>query len=234
MTKTNIWAILPAAGVGKRTGADIPKQYLSLNGRPLIEWTLNRLLEMDEIVRIVVVVSANDSYWRDLNISRHSRILQADGGSERCYSVLNGLRALQGQADADDWVLVHDAARPCVRTRDIQLLVDAAIAAGKGGILAMRVRDTMKKSNDNNEIESTVNRDSLWHALTPQLFRYGELNNELQQALDDGFEVTDEASAMEHAGQQPLLVEGASDNIKVTLPEDLALADFFLRKQDSE
>ena len=234
MSKTNLWAIVPAAGVGKRTGADIPKQYLTLNGRPLIEWTLNRLLELDEIVRIVVVVSADDPYWPELSISRHSRILQADGGSERCYSVLNGLQALQGEADEDDWILVHDAARPCVRSRDIRRLVDSATAAGKGGILAMKVRDTMKKSNNNNEIENTVNRDSLWHALTPQLFRYAELRTALTQALDDGFEVTDEASAMEHAGLQPLLVEGASDNIKVTMPEDIALAGFFLKTQETE
>jgi 2-C-methyl-D-erythritol 4-phosphate cytidylyltransferase len=229
-----IWAIVPAAGVGRRVGGDVPKQYLDLNGIPLIQWTLERLLDMDELVRIVVVVSAGDEYWPDLPISQHSRIQRADGGAERCYSVLNGLAALEGQAEENDWVLVHDAARPCVRIEDIRLLASRVQQSNDGGILAMRVRDTMKKSSKDNKIEDTVNRDSLWHALTPQIFRFARLKSALQAAIDDGFEVTDEASAMEHAGYHPLLVEGASDNIKVTLPEDMALAGFFLRRQAEE
>lgn len=229
-----IWAIVPAAGVGKRVGGDVPKQYLDLNGIPLIQWTLERLLDMDELVRIVVVVSADDQYWPDLHISQHSRIQRADGGAERCYSVLNGLAALEGQAEENEWVLVHDAARPCVRIEDIRLLASRVQQDNDGGILAMRVRDTMKKSNKDNKIEGTVNRDSLWHALTPQMFRYARLKSALQAAIEDGFEVTDEASAMQHAGHHPLLVEGASDNIKVTLPDDLALAGFFLQRQAEE
>ena len=228
----NIWAIVPAAGIGKRVGGEVPKQYLSLNGRPLIDWTLTRLLQLQELVRIIVVVSADDAYWPELEVSQHSRIQRANGGTERCYSVLNGLIALEGQARDNDWVLVHDAARPCVRVSDMRLLISRAQDADNGAILAMRVRDTMKKSNKNNEIEETVNRESLWHALTPQLFRYGQLKQALLMAIDDGFEVTDEASAMEHAGKHPRLVEGASDNIKVTRPEDLSLAGFFLNKQE--
>ena len=145
---------------------------------------------------------------------------------------MNGLIALEGQARDSDWVLVHDAARPCVRVSDMRLLIAKAQDADNGAILAMRVRDTMKKAINNNKIEKTVDRNSLWHALTPQLFRFGQLKQALLTAIDDGFEVTDEASAMEHAGNHPLLVEGASDNIKVTRPEDLPLAGFFLRTQE--
>jgi 2-C-methyl-D-erythritol 4-phosphate cytidylyltransferase len=189
---------------------------------------------MDELVRIVVAVSAEDVYWPELAISQHSRLQTTVGGNERCHSVLNGLSALDNQAREDDWVMVHDAARPCVRISDIRRLITQSQAAGIGGILAMRVRDTMKKSSINNEITETVNRDSLWHALTPQFFRFAQLKTALQAAIDDGFEVTDEASAMEHAGFHPLLVEGASDNIKVTLPADLSLAGFFLQQQAEE
>lgn len=228
-----LWAVVPAAGVGKRVGGSVPKQYLDLNNRPLIDWTLRRLLELNEIMKLVVVVSADDEYWPELEISLNTRIQSTDGGRERCYSVLNGLLALDGQAEDDDWVLVHDAARPCVRISDIERLITAATQAENGAILAMRVKDTMKKSTNNNQIENTINRDSIWHALTPQMFRYAELKSALLKAIDDGFEVTDEASAMEHAGYHPLLVEGASDNIKVTLPEDLELAGFFLEQQAS-
>lgn len=228
-----LWAIVPAAGVGKRVGGPVPKQYLDLNGRPLIEWTLRRLLGLEELQQVTVVISAEDEYWPDLAIRNDSRIQTADGGKERCHSVLNGLDSLANQAAADDWVLVHDAARPCVRIADIRRLIDAAMAANQGGILAMPVRDTIKNSTKNNKIENTVDRSSLWHAFTPQLFRYAELRQALQSAIDGDFQVTDEASAMEHAGRQPILVEGASDNIKVTLPEDLALASYFLTKQEN-
>jgi len=232
-SNARVWAIVPAAGVGKRVGGSIPKQYLDLNGRPLIEWTLSRLLELEELQQLTVVVSAEDEYWPDLDIRNDQRVQTANGGSERCHSVLNGLDSLADMAAADDWVLVHDAARPCVRITDIRRLIDSAMAADQGGILAMPVRDTIKKSSNNNEIQDTIDRSSLWHAFTPQLFRYAELRHALRSAIDKGFQVTDEASAMEYAGQQPLLVEGASDNIKVTLPEDLALASFFISHQEN-
>ena len=231
--QTRFWGIVPAAGVGKRVGGKTPKQYLDLQGRPLITWTLSRLLELEELERVVVVISADDGYWSDLDLANDQRIQTAAGGSERCYSVLNGLTALQDEANDEDWVLVHDAARPCVRITDIHRLIKVAMDADHGAILAMPVRDTIKKSNENNRIDGTIDRDSLWHAFTPQLFKYGELRHALQLALDDNFQVTDEASAMEHAGNKPLLVEGASDNIKVTLPEDLALADFFITHQEN-
>ena len=232
-SESKLWAIVPAAGVGRRVGGEIPKQYLDLHGRPLIAWTLKRLLELDELQQVTVAISAEDNYWSDLVIRNDQRIQTTIGGDERCHSVLNGLEALAGEAADSDWVLVHDAARPCVRIDDIRRLIAAARKSENGAILAIPVRDTIKKSNDNKEIECTVDRNSLWHALTPQLFKYGELRHALQLALADNFQVTDEASAMEYAGFTPLLVEGASDNIKVTLPEDLALAGFFIRNQEN-
>jgi 2-C-methyl-D-erythritol 4-phosphate cytidylyltransferase len=232
-SESKLWAVVPAAGVGRRVGGEIPKQYLDLHGRPLIEWTLKRLLELDELQQVTVAVSAEDSYWSDLVIRNDQRIQTTIGGDERCHSVLNGLVALEEEAADNDWVLVHDAARPCVRIDDIRRLIVVARKSENGAILAIPVRDTIKKSNNNKEIENTVDRDSLWHALTPQLFKYGELRHALQLALADSFQVTDEASAMEYAGYRPLLVEGASDNIKVTLPEDLALAGFFIRNQEN-
>lgn len=232
-SESKLWAIVPAAGVGRRVGGEIPKQYLDLHGRPLIAWTLKRLLELDELQQVTVAISAEDNYWSDLVIRNDQRIQTTIGGDERCHSVLNGLEALAGEAADSDWVLVHDAARPCVRIDDIRRLIAAARKSENGAILAIPVRDTIKKSNDNKEIECTIDRDSLWHALTPQLFKYGELRHALQLALADNFQVTDEASAMEYAGFTPLLVEGASDNIKVTLPEDLALAGFFIRNQEN-
>lgn len=230
---SGLWAIIPAAGVGKRVGGATPKQYLELHGQPILEWTINRLLAIDELTGLVVVVSESDEYWGGLSMSQHEKILRAPGGTERCHSVLSGLLMLQGQADSDDWVLVHDAARPCVRQVDIAKLIHQCQQHNNGGILAMPVRDTMKRANEDQRIADTVDRSALWHALTPQCFRFGELFQALSQALKDGYEVTDEASAMEYAGHHPLLVEGHSDNIKVTLPQDLALAAHFLQEQES-
>ena len=145
--------------------------------------------------------------------------------------MLNGLRSLGQQAASDDWVLVHDAARPCVRVEEIQRLIDTCIAAGQGGILAAPVHDTMKRSDAGNRILETVPRDNLWHAFTPQMFRLGELADAIGSALETGFAVTDEASAMERTGRQPLLVECSSANIKITRPDDLALAEFHLGRR---
>ena len=149
--------------------------------------------------------------------------------------MLNALHALQKHgAAADDWVLVHDAARPCVRQADIESLIRTVTTSDQGGLLAMPVRDTMKLANNNHCVEQTIDRTKLWHALTPQMFRLQELQTALTKALEDGYLVTDEASAMEHAGYHPLLIEAHSDNIKITRPEDLALAEFYLQNQDKE
>lgn len=229
-----LWTIVPAAGVGSRVGADCPKQYLPLTENDtLLESTLKRLFEVPAIEQVTLVLGADDGYWPELTLSGDARIERAVGGKERCDSVLNGLLSLAEKAAQDDWVLVHDAARPCVRVSDIENMLASCEQNNQGGILAMRVRDTMKQAAGLN-IAQTIDRSQLWHAFTPQCFRYGELVNALQIALSDGFAVTDEASAMEYAGQSPLLIESHSDNIKVTLPQDIHLARFYLQQQAEE
>lgn len=228
-----LWAIVPAAGVGKRVGGNVPKQYLPVHDRPIIRWTIDRLQQVEGLHKVVVAISSEDEYWPDLDVDFRSNIKMIEGGAERCYTVLNALQSIENEAAETDWVLVHDAARPCVRVDDINKLVSACQQQQTGGILAVPVRDTMKKSGSDQRIVDTLDRSTMWHALTPQCFRYAELRQALESALSGGFEVTDEASAMEHSGQQPILVQGHSDNIKVTLPEDLQLAAYYLQQQNS-
>jgi 2-C-methyl-D-erythritol 4-phosphate cytidylyltransferase len=223
------WVVIPAAGVGKRMQADRPKQYLPLLDKTVIEHTLSSFTHHPHINGIVVAVSTDDPYWPTLDVQSQVPIYRADGGSERCHSVLNGLAVVAEHAGEEDWVLVHDAARPCLTRQDIDKLIHAVKDDEVGGILAVPVRDTMKRDNDAGRISHTEERDGLWHALTPQMFRLGMLRQAIRLAMADGFEVTDEASALEHLGQQPLLVEGLSSNIKVTRPEDLALAAYYLQ-----
>ncbi|MDH5446780.1 MAG: 2-C-methyl-D-erythritol 4-phosphate cytidylyltransferase [Gammaproteobacteria bacterium] len=230
-SKHTYWAIVPAAGIGKRMGSDIPKQYLKLHGKTIIEHTLQRLSQIELIEGIVVAIAKDDPWWPELNLDLTKPLNVVHGGTERCHTVQNGLYALKGKCTSDDWVLVHDAARPCVRIDDINMMIQSLNRHESGGLLGMPVRDTMKRTNQKNQVQKTVDRDNLWHALTPQMFRYGLLNQALEQALNDQFLVTDEASAMEHAGFSPLMLEGHGDNIKITRPEDLALADFYLQYQ---
>jgi len=227
------WVVIPAAGVGTRMQADRPKQYLPLLDRTVIEYTLACFTSHPRITGIVVALSAGDPYWPTLDIPSRVPIYVAEGGAERCHSVLNGLEVVTGHAaDETDWVLVHDAARPCLTRQDIDKLIHTVEEDEVGGILAVPVRDTMKRDNDAGRISHTEERDGLWHALTPQMFRLGSLRDAIRQALVDGFEVTDEASALEHLGLQPILVEGRGSNIKVTRPEDLALAAYYLQQAD--
>ena len=228
-SKSNsIWAVVPAAGVGKRMLADIPKQYLPLAGSTVIENTLSRLLEIPGLAGIVIALGEEDGWWDTTRYAAHDKVHRVRGGTERADSVLNALRGLKARTDDDQWVLVHDAARPCVRLDDILRLIDHCISGNCGGILGMPVRDTMKLANNNGRISKTLPRENLWHAFTPQMFRVGMLADAIDGALGDGYFVTDEASAVEWAGHSPLLVEGSADNIKITRPEDLALAEFYL------
>lgn len=224
------WAVIPAAGIGKRMKADRPKQYLTLNEQTVLEQTIAIFNRHPRISGIVVIVTAGDPYWAELKPETSKPLLVADGGAERCHSVLNGLQILDQYADDNDWVLVHDAARPCLRQQDIDHLISELEGDEVGGILAVPVRDTMKRDDNAGRIAHTEDRNGMWHALTPQMFPLGLLRESLQRALADGFEVTDEASALEHAGRHPKLVEGHADNIKITRPEDLALASFFMQQ----
>lgn len=227
---TTFWGIVPAAGIGKRMNADRPKQYLSLtNTQTVIEHTLSRLIAAQVFQKIVVAISEEDSYWETLPIAKHEKIIRAKGGKERADSVLNALAAIENQASEDDWVLVHDAARPCITTQDIEKLITQLQHDEIGGILALASHDTLKDV-DGEKILSTHDRNRIWRALTPQMFRYGALKTALKIHQGNGA-ITDESSALEMQGFTPKIVEGRSDNIKITRPEDLALARFYLSKQ---
>ena len=225
------WAVIPAAGSGTRMDSQVPKQYLALAGKTVIEHALGRLAMHPLIDGVIVALAPSDLRWQGLGLNFFKPVLLAKGGTERCHSVLSALFELRKHAHADDWVLVHDGARPCLRVSDIDKLISELRSHPHGGLLAVPVRDTMKRANENSDVFETVNRNGLWHALTPQMFRLGELNDALIHAVDQGWLVTDEASAMELAGFKPHLVEGAADNIKITRPEDLAIAEFYLRQQ---
>lgn len=223
------WAVVPAAGIGSRMGSELPKQYISLAGKPILQHALECLCEHPAINGVVVALAEDDRWFDELDFEcKH--LLRAPGGEQRCHSVLNGLVVLADVAADEDWVLVHDAARPCLRTADISRLIEAVQAQDNGGLLALPVRDTMKRADSNHCIEATIERDGLWHALTPQMFRLGELRKALEAAINSGDLVTDEAQAMEGVGAHPLLVEGSEDNIKVTRPGDLVLAELYLQQ----
>jgi 2-C-methyl-D-erythritol 4-phosphate cytidylyltransferase len=230
-TKENIWAIIPAAGIGTRMKSETPKQYLKIQNKCVLEYTLERFCFNPLIEGVVVALAEEDPYWPKLSISNHEKIMIVNGGVERCHSVLNGLKTLANKAKAADWVMVHDAARPCLREDDIETLIKKVNEKGTGGILAVPVRDTMKRVDSANCVSETVDRTGLWHALTPQMFRLAELTLAIENALDNGIQVTDEAQALELLNTQPQIVEGHPDNIKITHPEDLLLADLFLSQQ---
>jgi 2-C-methyl-D-erythritol 4-phosphate cytidylyltransferase len=227
----NFWAVVPAAGVGKRMNADRPKQYLELAGKTVIEHTLLRLLSAEVFTAVAVAISEEDPYWPDLDVSAHKKIITAAGGKERADSVLSALKAIRTVASDDDWVLVHDAARPCITTIDIHHLIDSLKTDEIGGILALSSHDTLKSVQGDNIIIGTLDRSHIWRALTPQMFRYGLLKNALE-AAEGNTAITDESSALELQGIQPKIVEGRPDNIKITRPEDLALAQFYMEHQN--
>lgn len=228
-----IWAVVPAAGRGSRLGGEVPKQHRPLLGRPLIRHTLERLVSHPRIAGVLVVLSADDTFWPGWRELRGKPVLTAIGGAERADSVLAGVRALPDSVRTQDWVLVHDAARPCLRHDDLDRLLDHGCAHDVGAILAAPVSDTLKRADANGAIARTEPRAGLWRALTPQLFRRGTLQRALEAASLAGIAITDEAMALERLGLAPLLVEGAADNIKVTTPADLAFAEFLLARMDA-
>jgi 2-C-methyl-D-erythritol 4-phosphate cytidylyltransferase len=272
------WLVMPAAGVGRRFGESIPKQYADLHGRAVMEWSLAPFLYDSRCLGVVVVLGQNDSYWpivasrlpdvtgatrasgatlaaaladatrvaeraaarsggadaegfTDPALSLPSvpavtlpQVTTATGGGERSHSVRNGLAALSGHAAADDWVLVHDAARPCVSRQDVDRLLDSVQSHAVGGLLAAPAADTLKRAGESKEVIQTINRTRLWRALTPQMFRYGRLCEALDRAHGDGRSPTDEAQALEWMGERPIVVEGSTTNLKITSADDLVIA----------
>ncbi|WP_122082134.1 2-C-methyl-D-erythritol 4-phosphate cytidylyltransferase [Vibrio coralliirubri] len=222
----SVIAVVPAAGVGSRMKADRPKQYLKIHGKTILEHTIEKLLSHPQVAQIVVAISDDDPYYPELALNLNPQVIRVSGGSERADSVLSALNYIAEQ-QLSDWVMVHDAARPCVQLSDIDKLISGAMSHDVGAILAAPVRDTMKRGAQG-QIEHTVERADLWHALTPQMFRAKPLWKALSEALQQGASITDEASAFEWKGLSPALVAGRSDNFKITQPEDLALAEFYL------
>lgn len=231
--ESRFWVVVPAAGSARRMGAAVPKQYLPLAGRTVIEWSLAPFLAHARTAAIVVVLAEQDQRWPQTAVARETRIATTIGGAERMDSVLSGLRALQGRAALDDWVLVHDAARPCLSAADLDRLLAELNEEPDpiGGLLAAPVVDTLKRSDEGGRVAQTVAREKLWRALTPQMFRYVVLQRALETAQARGVAVTDEAQAVEALGLQPKLVAGDADNIKITLPEDLARAERILKSR---
>lgn len=223
-----LWCVVPAAGRGTRVGGGLPKQYLPLAGRPLVAHTLERLAAHSRVAGLLVVLAEGDPHWPGLELPAGKPVLTAAvAGGERSDSVLAGLRALPGEVAPADFVLVHDAARPCVRLADVGRLIELAGAAD-GGLLAAPLRDTLKRADEAGRSVATEPREQRWRAFTPQMYRRGELVAALEAAHRRGVKVGDETQAMELAGFAPLLVEGAEDNLKVTTAADFALAEFLL------
>jgi 2-C-methyl-D-erythritol 4-phosphate cytidylyltransferase len=227
MTPDNVrgglWAVVPSAGRGARFGGDVPKQYLEVAGEPLLAHALHALLAHPALEGVVVVLAAGDAHWPGWSEFDGKPVLTCIGGETRADSVLAGLAALPGSVRPDDFVLVHDAARPNLSLPDLEQLLERGRNDPVGAILAAPVRDTLKLAGDDGGIDATQPRERLWRALTPQLFRRLQLTRALEAAQREGIDVTDESMAMERQGARPLLVEGSADNIKVTTPSDLAM-----------
>lgn len=229
---TRYWAVVPAAGGGTRMGLNRPKQYLPLRGRALLEWSLQPLLDAGWIDGIVVVLAKSDAEFASLPVAGHPKIVVTTGGAARADSVLSGLSAVAVRAAGfkDVQVLVHDAARPCLEASALERL-RSECSEPHGGLLALPCTDTLKRAKGSKVVE-TVDRAFYWRAQTPQLFPLKLLSAALQECRTRDLEVTDEASAMERAGYKPRLVRGHESNLKVTYPEDLPLAEFWLAKRE--
>ena len=222
------WVIVPAAGSGRRLGADVPKQYLSLAGRLVIEWAIEPLLGREAFAGLCVALARDDRRFAELALSRQPGIETCAGGHERSDSVWRALTAIGPRADPQEWVLVHDAARPCLERADVDTLLGALDDDPVGGLLATPLADTLKHGDSQSRSDRTVSREGLWRALTPQAFRYGVLRQALERARAEGAAVTDEAAAVERLGLRPMLVDGRPENLKITRPRDLELAEAIL------
>jgi 2-C-methyl-D-erythritol 4-phosphate cytidylyltransferase len=223
--------VVPAAGVGKRMRSSCPKQYLTIENITILEHTVQRLLSHKDISHVIIALGENDEYFPDTSLVNQKNITCVTGGKERVDSVLAGLKNLD--AGQEQWVLVHDAARPCVRHQDLTRLINYCIENDHGGLLASPVRDTMKQANTEQLVATSLDRSQMWHALTPQMYKTLELTTAITAALAKGISITDESSAMEASGFASGLVNGSSDNIKITQPEDLFLAEFILNQQNN-
>lgn len=231
---SSVWAVVPAAGTGSRMAAEVPKQYLLVNGIPILEYTLRSLLACPDIRGLVVVLDPSDRRADSVQSLSDPRVFRAAGGSERADSVLSGLQAVGAHAGPNDWVLVHDAARPCISVSVLRKLIDHTLESGVGTVLAQASTDTLKRVSSNLRVSESLDRRVIWRAQTPQMFRLSELEMALSSALSDQQPITDESMAMELSGFPVSILEGPSSNIKVTLPVDLEFAEIILRRMAEE
>ena len=230
-----VWAVIPAAGTGSRMQSDTAKQYLRFQGKTIIEHCLDRLLSHPWIDGAIVVLREDDQLWDELGYISGKPVFTTSGGLERQHSVYNGLTALQNRIGNDAIVLVHDAVRPLVIHVDLSVVIDAARSHAAGAILASMITDTIKLQTDSMEIASTLSREGLWRALTPQVFHLQALLAALAKVIDEKLVITDDAQAIEMMGYAPVLVAGSADNFKITTPGDLALAQMvWLNQRDQE
>ena len=234
MSAVNYWAIVPAAGTGQRFGAELAKQFHSIGEKLVADHTLGRLLSISKIKKILVPCDTGAEYWQQVAAVKDQRVELIAGGAERVHSVLNGLRALVDIAASDDWVLVHDMARPCITSGDINKLIEQLSGHPVGGILATPISDTLKKVTSKSDVEHTLDRSDYRAAQTPQMFRYGLLVKALEAMLQEQQVPTDEASAIEYLGEQAMIIEGRRDNIKITHREDLIIAQAIMGYQETE
>jgi 2-C-methyl-D-erythritol 4-phosphate cytidylyltransferase len=223
---------MPAAGVGKRMRASCPKQYLTIKNKTILEHTVQRLLSHEAVGHVVIALGENDEYFSTTSLINNENVTVVVGGKERVDSVLAGLKHLN--AEHEHWVMVHDAARPCVQHQDLTKLISYCLENNHGGILATPARDTMKQATSTGVIDKTLDRSQMWHALTPQMYKTAELTAAITQAITQNITITDESSAMEAFDHASGLVNGSSDNIKITQPEDLCLAEFILQQQEND
>lgn len=229
----NCFLIIPASGSGSRMKTTIPKQYLRLeNGLSILDQSLKTLLKMDDIIGCVVAISQDDEHFQTSAYQKHGKMLAiAEGGKERFHSVLNALKTLSEFANKDDWVLVHDAVRPCIKVSDVQSLINELRDESYGGILATPVLDTLKLANDA-EVQKTVDREGLFQAQTPQMFKFGVLTKALESVISNNTHITDEAEAVSRMGGKVKIVIGSESNIKITVADDLHLANYYIRNND--
>ena len=231
---SQFFALIPAAGSGSRMGHQLPKQYLPLVEKPMIYHALRTLVNCSKITRVFVILAPDDNVWvrYDWTELKDKLVVEYCGGDARAESVLNGLIAMQssGIVAEDDWVLVHDAARPCLSAPQLDQLINELSYDGVGGLLAIPVADTLKRADSDHRVTSTEPRERLWQAQTPQMFRFNLLNDALSKV--DSCQITDDASAIEALGLKPRLVLSDAYNFKVTYPQDLALAELILQKRE--
>jgi 2-C-methyl-D-erythritol 4-phosphate cytidylyltransferase len=230
----SVWAAIAAAGTGSRLNASMPKQYVSINGRSMAEHTLRALLGVAGIREITVAIAADDRHWNELPATLRERVRVVCGGTDRAESVWRAISGFSAVPRENDWILVHDMARPCITRKLVESLMETLRDDPVGGLLAIPVADTLKRADGGGHVVATLERGELWRAQTPQMFRYTVLVRALRHARDNGIACSDEAMAVESIGLQPRLVTGSEQNLKVTVAEDLPLAEYYLARGHGE